>query len=539
MGHRRLSMTHAWPLRRRVAHAVPALFVAAVLTVVCAAVVSLTLTPTAGASALAASPLASGGGGGEIEGTVTEAASHDPLEGIEVCATPVTGAPLEHCVLSTAGGSYTISALATAEYKVEFSVPYEGEANFAAQYWDDEPSFSQATPVAVTAGDPPTSGIDAEMQAGAHVDGEVSSAATGVPIAGIEVCVESAEGEEESFFRCASTDADGDYTVSTLGLGQYTVKFSVPYGEEANFAPQFYEDKPLRYEATVVEVTSAGETLENIDASMHEGGTITGKMIAAATGAPLVDGEVCAFTEGAFILESEYRCATTDDAGEYALTALATDTYSVVFFPPAGTKYLLQYFDGRSTGEEATPVLVTAGSATSGIDAAMHLAGESPPPAPPPVSPPTTTTVGATPSTAAASGNGVAAFTASKAPDVTVTAVRSRSGAIYVSAHCAARSGGCATASVQLTLVEQLHDGRVTALAATNGGRITKRTVVLGGIELTLGAGQSRTVKVPLNAIARKLLAAHGKLPVRVRVRAAGTSLRTESLTLSEPRSRR
>jgi hypothetical protein len=94
--------------------------------------------------------------GGRIAGQVTDASTGAGVKGATVCAfgsKPETGG----CGLSGADGEYTITGLASGEYKVGFA-----GAQYAVQYYDDKAKLAEATPVSVTAG-ATVSGIDAAL----------------------------------------------------------------------------------------------------------------------------------------------------------------------------------------------------------------------------------------------------------------------------------------------------------------------------------------------------------------------------------------
>jgi len=207
----------------------------------------------------------------------------------------------------------------------------------------------------------------------------------------------------------------------------------------------------------------------------------------------------------------------------------------VEFFVPfaSGLKYEFQYYNGKSEKEPPNLVSVTAGQKVSGIDATMHEPGEKP------------KSGGGNSSGSSSSGNsppaaqggtGVEASVATKSPQVTVGTIKSKSGAVYASLHCGATTGSCPAATVELTVVEQLHNGHVTAVTAGHGNKTTKRkVVVIGEVKVTLGAGQSETVKVSLNSTGRKLIAQHKKLPVEALVLGEGATLKALKLQLTRP----
>lgn len=100
--------------------------------------------------------------GAEISGTVTEAATGTPLEGILVCAVEDVGSPngseIAACASTAAGGKYTLVGLRGGSYEIVF---FGGE-KFATQAYNDKSTPAEAEPVAVSKGGT-TSGINAAL----------------------------------------------------------------------------------------------------------------------------------------------------------------------------------------------------------------------------------------------------------------------------------------------------------------------------------------------------------------------------------------
>jgi hypothetical protein len=312
---------------------------------------------------------------GVITGTAIDAVSKAAIGEIWVCALQVDGQQPERCTKTDANGGYIIAGLKSGEYTVEFySYP---STRYPVRYYGGERTRSEAQHVKVSAG-VTTDEIDAELiepeATGSHIRGVVSSVSSGQPIAGIEVCAYDAQTEEGLFGRCATTEAHGEYSIADLSSGEYLVEFSSPSGSGLNYVTQYYNgaDSPEKASA----VTVGPETVDiGIDARMSEGGRIGGEVTDASTSASIQGISVCAYTK-----QSEAQvgaCAETGQNGQYTIAGLPAGEYTVEFSSPSTGEldYVRQYFDGQSSAKTATPVPVTVGETSSGVNAAMHIGG--------------------------------------------------------------------------------------------------------------------------------------------------------------------
>ena len=207
-----------------------------------------------------------------------------------------------------------------------------------------------------------------------EIGGQVTDSATGVPLAGVEVCAYAFESEafeegvletetEGSPSDCASTDADGFYAISNLPSGEYAVEFSSPAESGLNYVTQYFDGKASPEEAQPVAV-SAGELTPGIDAELQEGGRVAGRVTSAVTSAALERVLVCSLPSDG----SESGCTFTNADGEYTISALAGGPYKVGF---VATGYAAQFYDDKPTYSAAQFVLVIVGDTTPGIDAAL------------------------------------------------------------------------------------------------------------------------------------------------------------------------
>jgi hypothetical protein len=72
-----------------------------------------------------------------------------------------------------------------------------------------------------------------------------------------------------------------------------------------------------------------------------------------------------------------FKCEKTNPAGDYTIAGLPSGEYRVQFFTPYGgsLNYVTQYFNGKSSFQEASTVFVTAGVTTPNINAELKEGG--------------------------------------------------------------------------------------------------------------------------------------------------------------------
>jgi hypothetical protein len=456
---------------------------------------------------------------GSLSGTVTGAGGV-PLEHVEVKVYDSADSYVASAE-TTANGTYTVAGLAPGNYEVQF-LPSSG--GYLKQYYSGKSTLAEASSVAVTAG-ATTPAINARLAIGGQISGTVTETGSNAPLNHVEVNVYDAS---DGYVTSAETSSSGEYTVVGLVPGNYEVGFAAG----GSYAPQFYQGSLSLAEAKTVAV-SADATTSGIDAALVVGGSISGTVTDAATNLPMAEVEVNVYDAAGNVVESE----ETGPEGTYTVEALPPGSYAVEFHA-ASTQFAVQYYNGASSLAAATRVPVSAGITTQEIDAAM--------------APPATATEppgggsgggsGGSTGGGGSSGGGTGGGgggTGSTTRQISLAGpITSKSGAVLVPLRCPAGASGCAPGLVKVTIVEQLRKGRLLALAAKkHGGKSTvvKRTVVLGTLAVTLGAGQTQTFKVPLNGAATALLKTHAKLLVKVQVLVGATTIATRNVTVTRP----
>ena len=158
----------------------------------------------------------------------------------------------------------------------------------------------------------------------------------------------------------ATTGADGTYRIDGIAAGDYTLVFDPTPG--SGLLEEYYDNAPTPELATLVKVV-VGQDLAGIDAQLAAGGSIEGTI--TSNGAPVASVLVYAFSPA-----TGYSMTVSTDAdGHYRIPDLPSDSFTVWFVPMPDTGLGAEYCDDVTDPAAATPVIVTAGAATGGIDA--------------------------------------------------------------------------------------------------------------------------------------------------------------------------
>jgi hypothetical protein len=326
--------------------------------------VAVTLGNTAAGIDVAMEPVVKG----TIMGSVDEAFWAKPIPNIEVCAYDLEQEELfGECTTSNSAGWYELRGLSAGKYVVEFSSPGP-QLEYATQYYDKKPSPLYAEPVTVTE-DKYTPGIEGSLEKAGDASGEVTSAESGKPLKGIDVCYYDFA---EYLVGCELTNEKGEYETPPLASGEYRVLFVSPSESGLNYATQFYGGFASRFDSPYIDI-KAGDLTTDIDAQMTSGGSITGDATDARGGKGIEGALVCALAPG---FGEVGACAWTHAGGRYAIQGLDSGKYPVIF---EANGYKWQYYDDVELNSQAQPVVVSVGAISEGIDAALQPTADQPP----------------------------------------------------------------------------------------------------------------------------------------------------------------
>jgi hypothetical protein len=206
---------------------------------------------------------------GSIEGRVTSELDGTPLVGVEVCAYHYYEDHEPSCAVTDAAGRYLLVGLGAvgeeeSDYRLQFfpehsRLPYFRSYGGLVGFDEELDDLVQAEVVSVSRGHV-TKVPDQTLKPDAEVQGVVTAAFDGHPLAGIQVCVAPALRFAEDAFRgnlvefegprCTRTDGSGAYAVGKLRGGPYKVVFSPEAEEFVHYLPPLKPDVdgyPTRY----------------------------------------------------------------------------------------------------------------------------------------------------------------------------------------------------------------------------------------------------------------------------------------------------
>jgi len=341
--------------------------------------------------------------GGVITGTVTNARTGAPVEGVGV---NVRSSVHSLQTGTDAQGRYTASGLPTGDYLLftytRASQLTKGRMRVLDQVYKNVPcrpaqfgscSGVDGEVVHVTA--PNTVGnINFSLTEGGVISGVITDAASGAPIPRGRVDVFTAAGESVDWIQA---DEQGRYTSGGFPTGTYVAVASQDMGSNTGLIRQLYKSKtcaagPCNVPSGTPIAVTAPDATTGIDFALTAGGTMSGTVTDASTGKP-IQGARISLSVSPDDLSSTGN-ATTDEKGTYAIAGLADGAYYVqasgpqtstgrgaqspryasmldavypgVACPPGNCRYVVA--NGK-------PVAVKAQSVSAGIDFALQKGG--------------------------------------------------------------------------------------------------------------------------------------------------------------------
>ncbi|WP_022879971.1 carboxypeptidase regulatory-like domain-containing protein [Microbacterium sp. B19] len=289
-----------------------------------------------------------------ISGKVTVPAGVTPTPGdLTVTVVGADGYPLTRAVDVASDGTYTVTGLPTARYKIRFSAR---TSPLLEQWWDNKPDADSAIPLALAAGEART-GVDATMSRAGSISGKVSLP-TGVALSSgaVEVSAFAAGGTDAAASSFAA--ADGTYSITGLRAGTYTVLF---HAHDLPVVDQWWKKAADRASATSVTVT-AGQARTQVDAALTAGASIRGR-VSLPSGIDLSSGSATAEVFNSSAPGSLVASAPVASDGTFQVIGLAGGSYKI-HIAVSGIPVADRWWNDKPDFASATELVLTPGQAS-------------------------------------------------------------------------------------------------------------------------------------------------------------------------------
>ena len=190
------------------------------------------------------------------------------------------------------------------------------------------------------------------MMAAGGISGTVYRASDYSVLSGIYVCASNSSGT-----FCRASDSNGNYIISGLTAGYYTVLVMF----EDGWAHQFYNNTIDQYNDTYVNVTD-NNLISAIDFYLSPGGTVTGT-VTDTTGNPLEGISVEFYSED---WNAIFSLRTSSD-GSFSYSSIPYDSEftvntSIRYAAENGNFYNEEYWEEAENELSATPITLTSAS---------------------------------------------------------------------------------------------------------------------------------------------------------------------------------
>jgi ELWxxDGT repeat protein len=316
--------------------------------------------------------------GGAIRGVATVDDSGMPLSRGYVDVYNPAGVLVTTAALGEDGSYITLRGLTSGTY---YAILHALDTGFIDQVYDDidclDTCFvTNGTPISVVQGTD-TESVNFSVRNGGRITGTVVDGSSNLPIAGATVLAYSYPSVSQA--NTTITNEDGTYTFVPGGPGDYLVK---AFSSEGYF-PELYQDVTCpslfqcpTYDGTIV-TTAVGTTRSAINFSLlNQGARIRGTVIDSATGEPIANAQVRAFSSS-----GNYSGANSSNAqGRYSISLTGPGTYYVLYEFAGVVPYKSESYNNVACGTycnptSGTPIPVAAGQTVTGIDLALNRFG--------------------------------------------------------------------------------------------------------------------------------------------------------------------
>jgi 5-hydroxyisourate hydrolase-like protein (transthyretin family) len=277
---------------------------------------------------------------GHISGHITAAVSGAPLANMTVAAYNLDGTRRAF-TSSDAAGAYDLT-LPPGTFKL---AAFDTTLVYAAAFYANQNSFTNATALIVAAGQRTTADISLDLAA--KLSGRITAQENGAPLSGITVASFNADGSVRSF---TSTDSAGDYVLA-VPTGDFRIG---AYDPSLVYLTQFYSIAPGFGSATVIHAV-APQTVGALNIALAKGARVTGQVVDRNSANALSGITIGAYDAYGHLIAS----ATTDAVGSYAML-LSPATYKLLAFDPT-LQYATAYYANAATFDASSALPLTSG----------------------------------------------------------------------------------------------------------------------------------------------------------------------------------
>ena len=261
--------------------------------------------------------LASGGGAqtvdivlnrvAALEGTVYAPDASHPLPGMVIVADAASGEPVAAPNVDPLSGKYAVNDIAPGTYTVCLIQQYDDLRDVCYDNRLIGPDgIARGTPITVPSGEH-VSHIDIQTQVGATIAGAFTDRVSHWPIYNtFYVTLYTPAATPLLTFDVLTDVYTGAYRITGLAPGNYYVSAGEPFGRDAGYYPQVYggaDCDPLAGPYWTAPCSFTGVTplvvpeqgVTNVDFALSGGGSVSGRVVDAATGAGIANAwvEMC------------------------------------------------------------------------------------------------------------------------------------------------------------------------------------------------------------------------------------------------------
>jgi hypothetical protein len=312
--------------------------------------------------------------GGKVSGTVTASATGLPVSGVSVSIYNESGQFVTSVSTDANGVWSPTTGLTTGTYYADTF----NSLGFLDELYNEKVSIgstgvTSGTPFSVTAG-ATRSGIDFALDVGGSIKGVVTSAATGLPIAGVTVQVFSSSGTS---LTSGTTSSTGSWTtLRGLPAGDYFVRTS----NSSGYIDKIYNNITSQGASVTTGTPVAvlvGAATGGVNFGLSFGASIQGTVTASASGRPLANVEIDVYSSNGSFVKSD----VTDAKGVWVVNGLTTGIYFAASFSQNAGRYVDENYNNvQNPGQSGlvstgTAIATTAGAGAPGIDFALDPGG--------------------------------------------------------------------------------------------------------------------------------------------------------------------